>query len=340
MDIERALETVALAEQVAPGAAKEGDPELDGRLEERVEEWTATVEVLLGANEAEAALRLVGSLSGFCQDRGLVALGRRVAQRALEAAPDAGTAQERARAWLTLGELAFRQGDQAVALEATQAALDAAHRADDRPLVFGAQYNLARIAFRDGDAERIRRHADEMFETAGEDLRRRCGAIHMLAWSEYTAGNVDRAVELFEENVEVARAADRPLTKGSELLNLGSLAIESGNLHRAADFLARGLYVAEQQDSHYLLPGALADIGRLAVLRGRPEPGLQLIAAGERQYELVGLAPDPGDDAFLDQRADAVAALGPQRAEATVASGRALGRPEAIALGRAHLADS
>lgn len=337
MDLAHALETVEISEQVAIAEDEVGAGDGQRLLQERVDELSETVTALLDGDEPGAALRLVGSLSRFCQVNGVVELGRRLAERTLEAAGDVGTDRERAGAWLTLGELAFRQGDQTVALDATNAALDASQRADDRSLQFGAQFNLARIAFRDRDAQRIRHHADQMLDAAGDNLRWRYGGIHMLAWAEHTAGNVERAIELFEQNVEIAREAGHVLGAGSELVNLASFAIDAGDLARAADFLSRGLDVAEELNSDYLLPGALADIGRLTVLRGHTESGLELIAAAEHQYELAGLTPDPGDDAFLEQRTHAAQALGHERAEPIIRSGRSLPKTAVIALARAHL---
>lgn len=336
MDLGDALDTVAMAEAGGAGD-QETVEDAHRRLDSRVGELEEVAAVLLESGEPGAALRLVGSLSGFCQDRGLVDLGRELAEWTLQMVGDHGTDQERSGAWLTLGELAFRQGDQVVALEATTLALRAAERANDVSLQFGARFNLARIAFRDGDADEIRRHAEQMLQAAGDDLRRRYGAVHMLAWAEHTAGDVDHAVELFEQNVEIAREAGHRLGMASELINLGALAVEAGELGRAGDYLAQGLDIAEDLDSHYLLPGVLAEAGRLAVLAGRPEPGLRLIAAGEHHYDLAGLTPDPGDDAFLEQRDGAVQALGPDRSEAIVSAGRQLVTSDAIALAREQL---
>lgn len=339
MDIRHALETVAIAEAVA---AREdvGDDDPQPLLETRASELDETVTVLLEAGQPTAALRLVGALSRFCQERGLVDLGRELTERVLRAAGGQGTDRQRAAAWLTAGELAFRQGDQSAASTATESALRAALRANETSLQFRARWNLARIAFRDGDSGEIRRHAQQMLEAAGDDPRRRYGAIHMLAWAEHTAGHVERAVELFEQNVEIAREASHPLGMASELINLGAITIELGELDKAAGYLTRGLELAVELDSGYLLPGALAEVGRLAVLEGHTEPGLRLIAAAEHHYEMAGLAPDPGDDAFVAQRDAAVRSLGADRAEAVLVSGREMPTKHAIALAREELGGS
>jgi tetratricopeptide (TPR) repeat protein len=336
MDVSAAREVVDLALEMVAHESDEDADEWQDRFGAHATDLSAAIDVLLGAGDYAQALRLVGSLSYFCQDTGRVDEGRALAQQVVDIASDAGSDRERASAWLTLGELAFRQGDQPVALEATRAALAPARAAGDPRLELRVEMNLARVELRDGDAPRIRAHAERMTELAGDDPRLRFGATHMLAWAEYTDDNIDGAIKLFEENVETARAAGNHSGEGSELLNLGSLAIEHGDLDRAAGYLATALDIGERLQSSYLLPGTLTDIGRLVVLRGRPEIGLELIAAGERQYELVGLVPDPGDDAYEEQRASAVEAVGAP-ALSIIASGRALALGEAIARAREEL---
>jgi tetratricopeptide (TPR) repeat protein len=225
----------------------------------------------LDAGDKYAALRLVGTLSYLCQDTGRVMLGRDLAARVLAVVGEAGDARDRAMAHLTLGELAFREGDQPVALDATETALGLAREAGDEDAERRTEMNLARVSFRDGDADGIRRHAERMLDLAGEDPAARMSAVHMLGWAEHTAGDVEAAVQHFEDNVITARTVGNRLTEGSELLNLASLSTELGDLERAASYLRDGIDVAHDLESSYLLPGALTEAGRLLVLLGRTE---------------------------------------------------------------------
>lgn len=117
MDLAHALDTVGIAEAVSTGGEEVGD-DAQRRLESRVGELDETISVLLESGEPAAALRLVGSLSRFCQDRGFVDLGRELAERTLRIADDHGTGRQRAAAWLTFGELTFRQGGVEIARDA------------------------------------------------------------------------------------------------------------------------------------------------------------------------------------------------------------------------------
>jgi hypothetical protein len=141
----------------------------------------------------------------------------------------------------------------------------------------------------------------------------------------------------FERNVVTARAVGDRVMEGSELLNLASLSIELGDMEQAMSHLLDGIDVAHELGSSYLLPGALTEAGRLLVLRGRTEVGLQLILAGEHQYEVAGLMPDPGDDAFQEQRAAAISALPDGRVDELMAVGSGMSLDEAVALAHTEL---
>lgn len=330
MEAQAAYELVELAEQTYARRRDDDHEEWARRLGERAEAADAAADALLAAGDAGAALRLVGALASFWQATGRVGPGRALTERVVAAAGARGAPVERAAAHLALGELAFRQGDQGPALQATEAACTAAREAGDRDLEIGAEFNLARIAFRDGDAGRIRRHAGRMAELAGDDARYRYGANHMLAWAEHTAGHVDRAIELFEANIPIAREAGNRVGEAGEHLNLASLAMDHDHLDPAGSHLQAGLGIAAELDSGYLLPGVLTEVGRWCVLSGHPIDGLRLIAAGVEQYARAGLAPDPGDDAFQVALDQARVLLGPEEAGRIESEGRALALHDAI----------
>lgn len=336
-ELSRARELLALAVAMVEHEREPDAARWQAPVEARVDELDGAVTAFLDAGDRNAALRLVGTLSYLCQDTGRVMLGRELAARVLAVVGEAGDARDRAMAHLTLGELAFRQGDQPVALDITEAALGLACEAGDEEAERPAEMNLARVSFRDGDADGIRRHAERVLELAGGGPGARMGAVHMLGWAEHTAGNVEAAVQLFADNVITARTVGNRLTEGSELLNLASPSTELGDMEQAASYLRDGIDVAHDLGSSYLLPGALTEAGRLLVLCGRTEVGLQLIVAWERQYEIAGLTPDPGDDAFHEQRSAAIASLPTGRVEELRVAGAAMSLDDAVALACAEL---
>ncbi|MFN2469685.1 MAG: hypothetical protein ABR583_01605 [Gaiellaceae bacterium] len=241
-----------------------------------------------------------------------------------------------ARAQLTVGELAFRQGDQA-ATAATGAALASAESGGDVRTAARAEMNLARIAFRDGDAPRIARHAERMLELLPDDPTIKPGAVHMLAWAAHTAGDIATAIHRFQENVELYRAAGNVVGQAGELANLGDLAAEAGDYDGAAQYLRQALDLAEAMSSRYLLPSLLASAATLAGFRGRHEESIELAAAAERQYELAGLTPDPGDELSEQVRSRARQAVPGEHAQELEARGAARSLEDAVELAHAVL---
>jgi tetratricopeptide (TPR) repeat protein len=302
------------------------------RLARRFDDLALAAAALLDAGDDEAALRLVGSLSRGAQSVGRVAEARALVESVLRRATGAVPEGVRARALLTRGELAFRQGDQAPAGEATAAALDAALAARDASLAARAHMNLARIAFRDGDAERIAEHAERMLELDGEDASTKAGAVHMLGWAAHTRGDLTGALARFEENVENYRVAGNEAGAAAELANIGDLALEAGDDERAASSLREALTLAAKSDSRYLLPSLLASVAVLAGTRGRYADCLELAAAADAQYGAAGLVPDPGGGVGAGLRAAAVAAVGGDEADLLAARGAAMPLDHAVAL--------
>lgn len=329
MDSTNAEQLLALALRVEEViVADAGAPEVQ-RLEERADDIAAAADALLADHRPDEALDLVGALSVFWQDVGRVDEGRRLAASVLERTA-AAASRPRARALLALGQLAFRQGDQDVAAEATRVAAQLARLCGDTLIEGRAELNLARVAFRDGAAERIFEHATRVRSLAGDNLRLQTGAIHMLGWAEYTAGDIAAAMTRFDENVRLLRAAGNRLDCASELANLGDLAAEAGDLDAGARYLRDALDVPGVDRSSYLAPSLVRSAAVLAAQRGRPEAALALFAAADRFYEEFGLIADPGDEVspeVLDAARAALDGAGAQRARDT-AAGWSL--PEAV----------
>jgi tetratricopeptide (TPR) repeat protein len=288
--------------------------EVHDRLTERVDEL-GTALVAVTAQDHDAGLRAAGGLSIFWQDTGLVDVGRRVTAEVLATAGDATTVAY-AEAALVAGELAFRQGDQAEATAWTLRARDVAVDRGEAVLAARAEVNLARIAFRDGDAATIEDHAQAALARAGDDPRVRVGATHMLGWAAYTAGDVTAATRIFAGNADHYRDLGDALGEASELGNVADLCMETGELATAAEHLARALECPAARSSLYLAPALVRSAGTLAGLRGLHDESVELLEGADELYRRSGLVGDPGDELTPRVRADVEAALGEARVQA------------------------
>jgi len=339
MNISEALDLVTLAESVDEHILGEDAATWTERLDTHAAQLRPAVDTLLHSGDDIGALRLAGALSRYAQASGQVDQVRDLVDYVLAATSGRQLSDAAlARALLVKGELAFRQADQAVAETATQAALVAAQDSGDTRTEARAEMNLARVAFREGHAPRIFEHGQRMLDLAGQDARLTAGAVHMLAWGEYTADNIPAAIARFEENVERYRTMGDLVGVAGELANLGDLAAEVGDLDRAASFLGQALDFAVAADSRYLLPGLLASIAALAGARGRHDETVELAAAAEQQYVLAGLTPDPGGGVSARILAEANAELGQEYAEELAVHGRERTLDESVELARLALA--
>ncbi|MDJ0952280.1 MAG: hypothetical protein QNJ81_01250 [Acidimicrobiia bacterium] len=286
------------------------------RLAEMADEIDDAVTALIGAGDSDTAANLLGSLSSFWQKQGLVDKGRAITESALKRIKDDQGSQGRGRVHLVAGELAFRQGDQVAALHRTQHALAFSKESGDRVLEAESETNLARIAFRDGDAERIFLHANRVGDLAGEDLRLQSKAVHMLGWAEYTGGNLEAAMRRFEQNAAIYAELNDSTGEAMEWANLGSLALEAGDVDSARRYLAAAMGTPGVADDRYLAPELVRSAGAVAGITGNHQLALELIASSKAMYRNAGLQPDPGDELTPRVEEDARQALGAAASQA------------------------
>src|SRR5207253_1922696 len=155
---------------------------------------------------------------------GDVSGGRRVLAAALSHAGPPSRA--RALALYADGVLAFREGNQSESQARNEAALEAARGTDDKEAWSLALVGLSRVAFRDGDYERVRSLANEA-RGLTRSLEPDAGVmpLHMLAAGTRLGGQLDDAVELYTESLELNRRLGDTYMAGVEAHNLGHVEI-------------------------------------------------------------------------------------------------------------------
>jgi len=282
----------------------------------------------------DAALRMAALLWRFWMDRGHLSEGRARLARILAAAPDIPSAS-RAAALQGAGTLAFRQGDNAAAIQLQSESLRMAQTLPDRKLEAGALGGLARCALRDqrtGDAAEFSRRSMAIWREIGDE-RGLAGALHVIAYTAYIEGDDDRARQLFEESIAVERRLGNLRATAADLTNLGSVETRAGRLDRAARLCAEALRIALQTNSAYLLPYCVANIGGVHVARGNAELGARLLAAAEAMFERSQATIDPGTAIEIKRHCEAACAqLGEIAFQSAWNAGRAIQHDRAIAL--------
>jgi hypothetical protein len=326
VDDARARELLALAEAAARAEAQEPE-QAAARLLASAADVSAAVRLLIDS-DADAALRMTAILTRFWQDAGLVVEGRQLTDRALVAAGDTAS-QAFVGSLLAASELAFRQGDQEVAEQRSHQAIDLALAMSDEESAALGYVDLARIAYRAGDAARIQEHATHALQLSGHGVAARRGALHMLAWAAHTAGDLPAARGRFEASLAFRRELGDRFSIAVEIANLGDLAMEEDDLAEAAGRLAEALEVAHDLDSHYLILNLLPSIAALAARLGNDEASARLVGAIDALSSSSGLVPDPGG--WQPALSDAEARLG-DRFDELRADGASLDRQAALDL--------
>jgi tetratricopeptide (TPR) repeat protein len=205
------------------------------------------------------------------------------------------------RAWaLALygdGLLAFRQGAQAESRARNEAALETARAVGDREAEALALVGLSRVAFRDGDYDRVRSLALEARElTRDLDPNADVAPLHMLAAGTRLAGDHDGAAALYDESLELNRRLGDSRMVGVELHNLGHVELHRGNVEAAERCFAECADVRNEDDPY---EAAMTRLNRaaLAFARGDRHLAADLLGRTTETLEAAGIVLDP-DDAF------------------------------------------
>jgi len=218
----------------------------------------------------------------------------------LAAALDSGAARpSRGRALALYGDglLAFRAGAQTESQERNEAALEIAQAVGDREAESLALVGLSRVAFRDGDNDRVRQLACEARELT-HDLDPATGVapLHLLAAGTRLAGELDEAARLYRESLELNRRLGDQRMVAVELHNLGHVELHRGDVAAAEQAFAECLELRDERDPY---EAAMTHLNRaaLAFARGEHERAREVLDSAASTLADSGTVLDP-DDAF------------------------------------------
>jgi hypothetical protein len=288
-EAQRLLGLAREAELVGPDAAR-----WVARLAPEREQLVDAARFLAEHGEEEAAVELAAGVWRLWLLLGEVAGGRLL----LAAALDVGAGRpSRARALYGDGLLAFRAGAQTQSQDRSQAALEVARAVGDGEAEALALVGLSRVAFRDGDYPRVRWLAAQARErTRDLDAAAGVAPLHMLAVGTRLAGDLDEAVELYAESLELNRRLGDSRMVGMELHNLGHVELHRGNIEVAERCFSE---VAGIRDHHVPYEAAMTHLNHvaLAVARGDRGGAAELLRRIRATLDGAGIVLDP-DDAF------------------------------------------
>jgi non-specific serine/threonine protein kinase len=321
--------------------AKQSDRELWGprhgrwldRLAAEQDNLRAALAWRLARGEAEAGLRLTGSLWKFVRSQGRPGEMREWQERLLAAGGELPVTAHADALWLA-GDLAGLAGDYGAADALLEESLALARATGDRLATAKALYLLGNVAEDLDDLDAM----DERYEEALA-LFREVGdpwwvafTVSSLGRAARKRGDHGRARLLHEEALTLWRGQGNAWGVAWATISLAEAAAAEADAGRAAALFREGVLLhaklGELSGVYYCLLG----LGRLATYGGRSLEAARLLAAAEALREARGLALQ-ADHREPHDRCVAAArfALGDEAFAAAWAAGRALSVDQAVA---------
>jgi predicted ATPase/DNA-binding SARP family transcriptional activator len=223
------------------------------RLEDEQANLRAAIDRCLRQSEdKETALRLCAGLRWFWLERGHFEEGLRALEGALRLAPDATEgplASGVANGHATLALLCWRGGDYARAMASASVALDRFEALGDQWGIALSLCVLGMIGQLQGDPRAAAQNEASLvlYRALGDDYGMTWQLL-LLAQHGLRTHQLDRAQELAEEGLQVARSAGNPFGEGWALAHLAIVAEARGELAVAADRLQRAYDALERED--------------------------------------------------------------------------------------------
>ena len=258
-------------------------------------EFTEAACFLADHGEEQAAVELAAQVWRPWLVCGDTTGGRRLLAVALDAGP--GSHSRGVGPGVVRRRAARASAGRAGRVAGNQTALAVARAVGDREAEALALVGLSRVAFRDKDYPRVRGLAAEARQCT-RDLEAGAGVtpLHMLAAGTRLTGDLDAAIELHVESLELNRRLGDRRMVGMELHNIGYLELHRGNVAAAERRFAKVAGLCDHDDPY---EAAMTHLNQaaLAVARGHCEPAGELLLRAQATLEGAGIVLDP-DDAY------------------------------------------
>ena len=292
-EAERLLELSREADFLGPDAARWLE-----RLSAERGALENAVRALAESGDAERACELAANVWRLWLMKGDLEGGRALLATALGL--DGPPSRDRVRALYADGVLAFREGNQAESKERNEAALAEAQQIGDDEGRSLALVGLSRVALRDGDYGRVR-----TLSTEARELARPLGAgaeampLHLLAAGTRLDGELDAAVELYAESLELNRRLEDAMFVAMELHNLGHVEVRRGNVDVAKRYFAECADLRSAENPYDVAMASL-NSAALAVADGDRQTGSELLSRAEQTLAQAAIVLDPDDQSEVD----------------------------------------
>ncbi|HZT44598.1 MAG TPA: BTAD domain-containing putative transcriptional regulator [Gaiellaceae bacterium] len=301
------------------------------RLDAEHDNFRAALAWAASAGEVVLEVRLAAALSRYWMLRGELSEGRRVFEGAIERSRDAETAV-RALALTHGGLFPYRQGDAARAKELWTEALELYRRLDD-PEAGRVLAELGSVATSEGDLER----AVQIYEQAADHFRAHAQPARLgIVLSNLGAlanmrGDFDPAARYQEEAIALQREIDDRDALSISLYNLARTELKRGRVEAARELLREALELATDLGYKEVIAHCLQGAAELAAQRD-PEWAVRACGASLALFEEIGVSlAGDEEEDNRDLRRRLVAELGEDRFDELLEEGRDASRDAIVA---------
>jgi len=291
-------------------------------------EWGLTSSAL-----AEKSLELAGALFWFWTKRGLFEEGKLWLERALAVAVHA-SGRLRARALIGLAHMHYFQARYVETVALATEALSLGREDADPWVVSFALFMQALVALERGDHEEAAARSIEAREAANAtDEVQHGGPLLVLANIAVSNGEHDRAQQLYDESIGVARRAGETWGLGILLSAAAALRVIRGDVDQARAQASEALSLCQEIEDARGIAWSLEVFAGLQAARGHADEAARLWGASDGLLESVGGSLVATHTWIRNRHLEAVrTTLGETLFETARAKGRAMPPAQAVAL--------
>lgn len=289
------------------------------------------------ACKPETALRIVGAIRHFWFRRGYLSEGGKWTRAALERSGTGADPKLRAKAYLGVGHLSWRQGDLKAAEPFLEESLRIARQIDDKDFISRSLGGLGIVKIQQGELSQAKVVTEEALA-----IDRKLNNILFISTRLNTLGEIARQQEdseaarrFYEEALTLVRRESLNHSISTYAGNLASIAVLQGDYNSARFYALESLKASEELGDKITTGEALDKFGALAAAAGEMDKATRLWGAAQAIYDATGFKLENVDWEFNERYiGGARAAMGNDAFDEAFQEGKKMRLKKAIALAR------
>ncbi len=188
-----------------------------------------------------------------------------------------------------VGEIYRIIGEYGKAVEHFQDGIELTRKDEERAELYA---KMAKVLLEEGKYEEALEYCEDGLSLLKEDNPKRGGLLNKKGWTFIRWGDYDEAIEVFKEELDLAKRLDEKGERGESLHALGTAYLRKGDYDRAEDFLLKAIDIRDDLNDNKGLSGSLNNIGIIYYHRGELDKALEHYQRGLEIDEDMGYKSD------------------------------------------------